>query len=290
VLRADRTVAHPEARESAAEAVGYTGAGERELADMNSLSVCIIAQNEEENLPRVVRSAGGIADEVVVVDGGSTDRTQEIARELGATVYFRAFTNHADQKNYAASLASNDWILLLDADEELSPELRNSLLEWKRRGAEFAVYEMARLTWYLGAWIRRSRWYPDYQRRLYRRDRTKFSGVIHSALDYEGRTGRLQGDMLHYTIRTFPEHEAKLEKYTTAIAKEMFDRGERSWRGAMWVAAPWSWFRHFILGAGFLDGHRGALIAQMAARGVWLKYRKLGELVQAEAKSRDGAK
>jgi glycosyltransferase involved in cell wall biosynthesis len=259
---------------------------------MNQLSVCIIAQNEEKNLPRALQSAlAGVADELVVVDGGSTDRTQAVAQELGARVYFRAFTNHADQKNYAASRASNDWILLLDADEELGPELRKSLLEWKTRPPEFPVYEMARLTWYLGAWIRHSRWYPDYQRRLYRRDRTSFSGVIHSALDYKGRIGRLRGDMLHYTIRTFPEHKAKLEKYATAIAQEMFDRGERSWRPAMWVAAPWSWFRHFFLAAGFLDGFRGARIAQMAARGVRLKYRKLGELVEAEAASRgDGAK
>ena len=253
---------------------------------MNRLSVCIIAQNEEENLPRVLESIAGVADEVVVVDGGSTDRTLEVAREHGAKVFCRAFTNHADQKNYAASLASHEWILLLDADEQLSAELRRCLQEWKTQPANFSVYEMPRLTWYLGAWIRHSRWYPDYQRRLYRRGKTKFIGVIHSALDYQGRIGRLRGDIRHYTIRTFPEHEAKLEKYTTAIAKEMFDQGERNWRAAMWVAAPWSWLRHFLLSAGFLDGYRGALIAQMAARGVRLKYRKLGDLVKAEETSR----
>jgi glycosyltransferase involved in cell wall biosynthesis len=258
---------------------------------MNRLSLCIIAQNEEENLPRVLESIAGVTDEVVVVDGGSTDRTQEVAREHGAKVFYRAFTNHADQKNYAASLASHEWILLLDADEELSAGLRKCLQEWKTGAPEFSVYEMPRLTWYLGAWIHHSRWYPDYQRRLYQRDTTKFSGVIHSALDYQGRIGRLRGDILHYTIRTFPEHEAKLEKYTTAIAKEMFDQGKRNWRSAMWVAAPWSWFRHFLLGAGFLDGYRGALIAQMAARGVRLKYRKLGDLVEAERNSQTaGAK
>ena len=255
---------------------------------MNRLSVCLVAQNEEENLPRVLKSVAGVAEEVVVVDGGSGDRTQEVAREHGAKVFYRAFTNHADQKNYAASLATNDWILLLDADEELSDELKRSLLEWKTRAAEYDFYEMARLTWYLGAWIHHSRWYPDYQRRLYRRDKTKFGGVIHSALDYQGRIGRLSGDLLHYTIRTFPEHEAKVEKYTTAIAKEMYDRGEKSWRGAMWVATPWSWFRHFFLGAGFLDGYRGALIAQMAARAVRLKYKKLGDLVEAEKRVRGG--
>jgi glycosyltransferase involved in cell wall biosynthesis len=249
---------------------------------MNRLSVCLIAQNEQENLPRVFRSVQGIADEIVIVDGGSTDRTQEIAREFGARIFLRPFTNHADQKNYAASLASNGWILLLDADEELSSELKQSIIEWKASQPQFAVYEMARLTWYLGAWIRHSRWYPDWQRRIYRRDRASFAGAIHSALRYNGPIGRLEGDLLHYTIRTFSEHEAKLEKYTTTVAQEMFDEGRRDWRTGMWIAAPWSWFRHFVLAAGFLDGYRGALIARMAARGVWLKYKKLGKLVQAE--------
>jgi glycosyltransferase involved in cell wall biosynthesis len=253
---------------------------------MNRLTVCVIAQNEQDNLPRLLQSARPIADEIVLVDGGSSDRTQEIARDAGARVFFRPFTNHADQKNYAASLASNDWILLLDADEELSPELTQSVQQWKGQPPELAVYEMARLTWYLGAWIRHSRWYPDWQRRIYRRDTTSFSGVIHSALRYSGRIGRLRGDLLHYTVRTFPEHEAKLETYTTAIAQEMFDEGQRSWRAAMWLAAPWSWIRHFVLGAGFLDGSRGLMIARMSARGVWLKFRKLGQLVEAERQAK----
>jgi glycosyltransferase involved in cell wall biosynthesis len=249
---------------------------------MNPLSVCLVVQNEQENLPRVLQSVREIADEIVVVDGGSTDRTQEIAREFGARVFFRAFTNHADQKNYAASLASQDWIFLLDADEELSEELKESVRRWKERAPQFDVYEMPRLTCYLGAWIHHSRWYPDWQRRIYRRDIASFSGVIHSALRYEGKIGRLRGNLLHYTIRTFAEHEAKLEKYTTAIAKEMFDQGRRNWRAAMWLATPWSWVHHFFLGAGFLDGYRGAVISQMAARGVRLKFSKLGVLVHAE--------
>ena len=258
---------------------------------MNRLSVCLIAQNEQENLPRVLRSIHGIADEIIVVDGGSTDRTREIALEYGAKVFDRTFTNHADQKNYAASLASQDWIFLLDADEELSEELKESVRKWKADEPQFAVYEMPRLTWYLGAWIRHSRWYPDWQRRIYHRDKASFAGAIHSALRYDGKIGCLRGNLLHYTIRTFPEHEAKLEKYTTTIAQEMFDEGKRNWRAAMWLAAPWSWIHHFFLGAGFLDGYRGALIAQMAARGVRLKFKKLGKLVEAEklAKNRSSA-
>jgi glycosyltransferase involved in cell wall biosynthesis len=256
---------------------------------MNCITVCIVAQNEAENLPRVLNSVKDVADEVVVVDGGSTDRTREIAVEFGAKLHTRSFTNHADQKNFAASLASHDWIFLLDADEELSEELKDSVRKWKENEPGVPAYEMARLTWYLGAWIHHSGWYPDWQRRIYYRKKASFAGAIHSALRFEGPPGRLQGDLLHYTIRTFSEHEAKLERYTSAIAQEMYDEGKRNWRAAMWLATPWSWFRHFFLGAGFLDGYRGALIAQMAARGVRMKYAKLGKLVEQQRTTNRGA-
>ncbi len=249
---------------------------------MNRLSICIVAQNEEHNLARALRSVQSIADEIVLVDGGSTDGTLGIAQRFGCRIFRRPFTNHADQKNFAASVASCEWIFLLDADEELSTKLRESVGKWKQETPHFAVYEMARLTWYLGAWIHHSRWYPDWQRRIYERGRASFAGAIHSALRYDGKIGRLDGDLLHYTIRNYAEHEAKLDRYTSAIAQEMFDQGKRNWRGAMWFATPWSWVRHFVLGSGFLDGHRGALIAQMAARGVRQKFAKLGKLVEAE--------
>src|SRR5271169_3215078 len=130
---------------------------------MNRLSACLITSNEEHNLPRVLRSVEGVAD--VVVDCGSTDRTTEIARAHGANVVTHAWTNFARQKNIAAAAASHEWILSLDADEELSPELRDALLAWKKKEPEFAVYEFARRTWYLGAWVWHTRWYPDYQRK-----------------------------------------------------------------------------------------------------------------------------
>jgi glycosyltransferase involved in cell wall biosynthesis len=249
---------------------------------MNRLSACLITWNEEHNLSRALRSVQGVADEIVVVDCGSKDRTQEIAREYGAKIVTRAWTNYAEQKNIAAALASHDWILSLDADEELSPELREALLAWKEKAPAFAVYELARRAWYLGAWIRHSGWYPDYQRRLYRRDAARFSGIIHESLQVEGRPGRLDGDLLHYTVRSFAEHEEKVERYATLAAQQMRAAGKRSWRAPMWFATPWSWFRNFLLRGGFLDGYRGWLISRMAARGTWLKFKKLGKLIEAE--------
>lgn len=249
---------------------------------MNHLSVCLITLNEERNLPRALRSIEGIADEIIVVDCGSQDRTQEIARAHGAKVVTRGWTNFADQKNSAAAAASNDWILSMDADEELSTDLRKSLLEWKQRQPEFAVYEIARRARYLGAWIDHCGWYPDCQRRLYRRDSVGFAGIIHEVLQFEGQPARLRGDLLHHTMNSFAEHEDKVERYTTLAARQMHEAGKRSWRAAMWLATPWTLFSTFVLRGGFLDGYRGWLISRMAARSVWLKFKKLGKLVAAE--------
>jgi glycosyltransferase involved in cell wall biosynthesis len=248
---------------------------------MKRLSACLITLNEEHNLARALASLEGIADEVVLVDSGSTDNTAAIAREKGAVFFERAWTNYSEQKNFAAACAKNDWILSMDADEELSSALQTSILDWKKREPQFNVYEMSRKTWYLGAWIRHSGWYPDFQRRLYRREASQFSGIIHESLRFEGKAGRLNGDLLHYTVRSFAEHEQKVERYAELAAQQMYAAGERSWRSAVWFATPWSWFQNYFLRGGFLDGYRGALIAQMAARAVRIKYEKLGQLVRA---------
>ena len=251
---------------------------------MNRLSACLITLNEEHNLPRALESVRGVAEEIVVVDCGSRDRTLEIARDCGAKVITNAWTNFAEQKNVAAAAASHDWILSLDADEELSPELRNALLAWKEKKPGFAVYEFARRAWYVGGWINHSGWYPDFQRRLYRRDAAHFDRIVHESLQFEGQPGRLHGDLLHYTMRSFAEHQEKVERYAALAAQQLYAAGKRSWRPAIWLAMPWSWFQNFFLRGGFLDGYRGALIAQMAARSVRLKYKKLGQLVSSAGK------
>jgi glycosyltransferase involved in cell wall biosynthesis len=248
---------------------------------MNRLSACLITLNEEHNLPRALASLQGIADEVIVVDSGSTDSTASIAREHGAIFLERAWTNYSEQKNFAGERAQNEWVFSMDADEELSSALQTSLLDWKKRDPQSSVYEMARKTWYLGAWVKHSGWYPDFQRRLYRRDKAQFSGIIHEALRFNGKPGRLNGDLLHYTVRSFAEHEQKVERYAALAAQQMYAAGERSWRAAVWFATPWSWFQNYFLRGGFLDGYRGALIAQMAARAVRIKYENLGQLVRA---------
>jgi hypothetical protein len=249
---------------------------------MIRLSACLITLNEEQNLPRALASLAGITDEIVVVDCGSQDRTQEIARERGAKVITRAWTNFAEQKNAAAAAASHDWILSLDADEELSTELRKALLDWKEKEPGHAVYEFARRAWYAGGWINHSGWYPDRQRRLYRRDAARFAGIVHESLRFEGKPGHLGGDLLHYTIGSLSEHQEKVERYTTLAAQQMYAAGKHSWRAAMWLATPWNWLNCYVLHLGFLDGSRGWMISRMASRSTWLKFKKLGRLVEAE--------
>jgi len=249
---------------------------------MPALTAILIAYNEELDLPRALASLKGVADEIILVDSGSTDRTCEIARESGARVYSRTLDSLAEQKNYAASLASNNWLLSIDCDEELSPELRSSLIAWKEPPPEKDGYDFPLMTNYLGDWIRHSGWYPDYKLRLYRRDRGKFVRVLHEGVELDGPVGRLEGHLLHYTMRSFAEHKAKLEFLTTMAAEDMFARGRKGWRAAMIFAPPWTFFQRLFFQLGVLDGRRGLLIAWMSSNYIYIKYRKLGRLRAGE--------
>lgn len=247
---------------------------------MIRLSACLITLNEERNLPRVLASLKDVADEILIVDAGSTDRTCEIARQHHAKVLVRDWTDYAEQRNFAAARAAHDWILALDADEELSEKLRDSFQKWKLGEPLHRVYEVNRFAWYLGGWIKHSGWYPDRKKRLYRRDVARFEGKVHEALRYNGFCGHLEGELYHYTVTSLKEHADKVDRYTTLAAKQLHKNGHRIWRPGMWLAPGWSWLQTFVLQRGFLDGRRGWVIAQMAARSVYLKYKKLGVLVR----------
>lgn len=247
---------------------------------MPAFSAVMITYNEARDLPQALASLRGLADEVVVVDSASTDSTVEIARAAGSRVVSREFTNFSEQRNFAAAQSANDWVFVIDADEALSPELRASLTAWKLTQPDCSAYRVARRTNYLGGWIRHSGWYPEYSARLQRRDLVHFAGAIHEAIVVEGPVGQLDGDLLHYSIRTLAEHYAKQDVFTTRAAEELHARGKNRWRGGMWVAAPFTLLKRFLLQLGVLDGYRGALIAWTSARYVWLKYRKVGVLAR----------
>lgn len=244
------------------------------------LTATLITRNEERNLPRALASLG-VADEIVVVDSGSTDRTLEIARQHGAHVLTRPWTNFAEQKNFAAAQASHDWILNLDADEELSGELQAELRAWKQQTPTTIAYRMRRRAYYLGRWIRHSGWYPDPKLRLYRRDRARFVGALHESVAADGPIGTLRGEILHYTCNSLADHVAQVNFFTTLAARDLHAQANsrpQGWLLPLVFGPPLTFLRTFLLQQAFRDGYRGFLIAAMAGFYVFLKYAKLGVL------------
>ena len=245
---------------------------------MPPISATLITYNEAKNIARVIRSLG-CADEIVVVDAHSTDNTREIAAGLGARVVIHPFDGFAAQKNFASQQARHDWILSLDADEELDPDAQASICQWKSSTPGAAGYRLARRAQYLGRWILHSGWYPDFKLRLYDRRRGKWQGAyVHESVVAEGPVETLCGEIRHYTCDSLEEHRARIEFYTSLAAREMFDREERAHLLQRWLAAPWIFLHTYFIRMGILDGHQGFWIAWMAARYVRRKYEKLAQL------------
>ncbi len=244
------------------------------------ISAVIITLNEARNIGRCLDSLAGVADEVIVVDSGSTDGTVELAKARGARVGHRDWTNYSAQKNHANSLAQGPYILSLDADEALSPELRESLLEAKRRGLNGA-YAMARLTNYCGSWIRHGGWYPDLKVRLFPKAGTHWEGEhVHEQLVLaEGTaTVRLKGDLLHYSYASISGHIRQADHFSTLAAQGLFARGRKAGVLKRWFSPPVRFLGDYIVRGGFLDGWHGAVIARISAAATYWKYAKLGQL------------
>lgn len=252
---------------------------------MPSLSATIITLNEAAHIERALRSLS-FADEIVVVDSGSTDETCAIAQRLGARVVQHPFEGFAAQKNFAASQARLDWILSLDADEELDATAQAALEKWKTREPSAPGYCFARRAFYLGRWIFHSGWYPDYKLRLYHRHQGAWrGGYVHESVVVQGGAQRLEGEILHYTCDSLEDHGRRIEFYTDKASQEMLARGEKAGWLKRWAVPPWTFANTYIVRLGILDGHQGFLIAWMAARYVARKYAKLQDL-HAKAKAR----
>jgi glycosyltransferase involved in cell wall biosynthesis len=247
-----------------------------------ALSATIITRNEARTIARAIRSLA-CADEVIVVDGGSTDDTVAIAGSLGARVVSHPFEGFAAQKNFASAQARHDWILSLDADEELDAAAQRGLEQWKASEPRANGYRFARCAQYLGRWIRHSGWYPDYKLRLFDRRRGQWQGAyLHESVVVEGPAETLPGQILHYTCDSLEEHRERIEFYTDLAAREMFERRECVGALRRVLVPPWIFAHTYIFRAGLLDGWQGFLIARMAARYVARKFEKLDELWKAE--------
>lgn len=253
---------------------------------MNRLSVVIITFNEERNIERCLHSVKAVADEIVVADSFSTDRTKEICLRHGATFFENKWMGYAAQKNFAHQKSSNDLILSIDADEALSGELADSILKIKRDDP-FHLYKFNRLTNYCGQWIRHGDWYPDRKLRIYDRRKASWEGSIHEQLMYppSEKIILLQGDCFHYSYYSISDHVRQVEKFTTLAATQAFEKRKRCNWFLVLFAPFFKFFKGYFFKMGFLDGYFGFVISRISAHATFLKYIKLRELTKKSGES-----
>jgi glycosyltransferase involved in cell wall biosynthesis len=250
------------------------------------LSVTVITLNEALNIDACLASVSW-ADEVLVVDSGSTDDTVRRARAAGARVVIRDWPGYAAQKNWAASQAASDWILSIDADERVPKALADEIRGVLASPPAAAGFRVPRVTWHLGRWIRTTDWYPDYQLRLYDRRRAEWRPHrVHESVAADGAVLTLTHDLEHYAYRDISHHHHTMDRYTTLAAMEMFDQGREAGFVDLAVHPAAAFLRNYILRRGCLDGAPGFIISAMNAYYVFLKFAKLRALRLSSARGR----
>ena len=240
------------------------------------LSVIIITLNEEANLPRALKSVAW-ADEVIVVDSGSLDRTQQIACELGARVFERPWTGYGQQKNFAQTLAKNDWILNLDADEVVSHSLAHEIQATLQNAAQNPTaplgYYIPRKTFYLGRWIRYGGWYPNYLMRLANKNHASWSEPpVHEAWEIQGPTAELQAPLLHFSFNSISDQVLTNLRFAQLGSQALLQKGRRPSLVQALLRPIGKFIETYLIKRGFLDGTAGLIISLNAAYSVFMKY------------------
>ncbi len=246
---------------------------------MNSLAVVIITLNEERNMERCLKSIRDLADEIIVLDAFSTDRTAEICSKYGVRFEQRAWEGYAASKNYLNSLVTSDYILSLDADEALSDELYNEIKTEKARGFK-GTYSVNRMTNYMGKWIRHSGWFPDIKPRLFPKEGSYWSGeYVHEELIYPACEPKIfQGVLEHYSYYSYEDHRARADKYSLLTAQKFHAKGKKVGPLKPYISALGRFIAMYFIKLGFLDGWKGFKIAQISAQSNVLKYKELRRL------------
>ncbi len=245
---------------------------------MHRLSVAVIALNEEERIRACLESVAW-ADEVVVVDSGSSDKTVEIAREFTDRVLFRAWTGYGAQKNFAVAQCQGDWLLSLDADERVSDALRKEIAATLAENPPLAGFWIPRQNFFQGQWIRHGGFYPDYQLRLFRRDRGTFSEeAVHESVRIGGPTGRLRAPLVHQSYRGIEDFLSRANRYTGLAARQLREEGRGGSVADLLLRPLGRFLGMYVLRFGFLDGWRGLILATLYAQYVFVRAARVREL------------
>lgn len=245
---------------------------------MEKISVAIITKNEEGNIRECLKSVKW-ADEIVVVDNGSMDRTLEICREYGAQVHKEDWKGYAGQKNSAIEKTRNEWVLSLDADERVSPELRREIEATLEGCPSVDGYFIARKNYFLGRWIRHCGWFPDLNLRLFRKSRGRFQErSVHERVNLKGKTARLKTPLVHETYRSLEEFLQRMDRYSSLAAREMQKEGKKFRFTQVLFHPPFTFLQMYFLRAGFLEGYFGFILAGLYSYYTFAKYTKLREL------------
>jgi glycosyltransferase involved in cell wall biosynthesis len=244
------------------------------------LTVTVITRNESANIDAALRSVSW-ADEIVVVDSESTDGTADIARRHGARVELRPWPGYSTQKNDAAALATHDWILSLDADERVTPELATEIATLIASEPPLRGYRIPRVSHYLGRWIRGTDWYPDYQLRLYDRRAGQWNGRrVHESVALTTAPGVLKHGLQHFPYRDISDHLLTIDRYTTLAAEQLRADGRTASLAGVVLHPPFAFLRNYILRGGFRLGAAGFVVSVLNAYYVFLKLAKRWELAQ----------
>ena len=243
---------------------------------MAELSIILITRNEAANIRACLESVAW-ADEIIVVDSGSSDDTVAIAREFTQHVYEHDWPGFGAQKNRALDYATNKWVFSIDADERVTPELRTAIEAVLRKDDDTrSAYRVSRLSSYCGRFMRHSGWHPDHIVRLFRRAAARFSDdLVHERLLVKGQIGQLDGELLHYAFDNLEEVLHKVNRYSSAGAVMLQQRGRSASLGSAVLRGLWSFLRTYILRGGFLDGREGFMLAVSNAEGTYYRYLKL---------------
>ena len=249
---------------------------------MPKLSVTIITLDEAAHIAAALDSVSW-ADEIIVVDAGSTDGTPEIARRKGVRVEARPWSGYVDQKNHAASLAAHEWIFSLDADERVPADLAAEIRALLATEPPLHGYRVARVAFHLGRWIRTTDFYPDYQTRLYDRRSARWRGAyVHESVLVDGPVGRLTCELQHYSYRDLSDQFDRVARYSALAARQMHESGKRAGPLDLLAHPPAAFLRNYVLRRGFLDGSVGLTISLVNAYGVFVKLAKLWEMGRKE--------